>query len=297
MLGRNLHDSPSYKNYKVFSPRRNELDLLISSSVNQYLSEIKPDLIIHAAGKVGGIAANMATPYDFLSENLEMGKNLIAASKEHQVPQFLNFSSSCVYPRFGNSPLKEEDILKGELEPTNEGYALAKIAVMRLGEFAMKGSTFQFKSLIPCNLYGRFDHFDPLKSHLLPSIIMKVHDAKSNNKPSIEVWGSGEVRREFMFASDLADITWKCINRFNELPLTMNIGIGRDYTVNEYYQTSAKVLGWEGEFIHDKTKPEGMKQKLVDNSRMTQMGLKSQTSLEEGIRRTYSYYLKTLENI
>lgn len=295
MVGLNLQEASAAGLHETWSPSRQDVDLCESMEVSAAIKDFRPDLIIHAAGRVGGIAANMAAPYEFLLENLEMGKNLIAGAREHKVPRFLNFSSSCVYPRFGANPLKEEDILKGELEPTNEGYALAKVAIMRLGEFAMKSSSLQFKSLIPCNLYGRFDHFDPLKSHLLPSIVMKVHKAKVEGSPSIDVWGTGEVRREFMYAGDLADITWKCVERFADIPSVMNVGIGRDYTVNEYYQAAAAVLGWKGEFKHDTTKPEGMKQKLVDHSRMTSLGLRAPTSLQDGIKHTYNYYLSTLE--
>ena len=291
MVGRNLRDHSSCSTHTLWAPDRQELNLLDDSSVLLACKDFKPDLIIHAAGRVGGIAANMAAPYDFLAENLTMGMNLIAAAREAKVPRFLNFSSSCVYPRFGKNPLKEDDILKGELEPTNEGYALAKVSIMRLGEFSNKTGALNFKSLIPCNLYGRHDHFDPLKSHLLPSIVMKLHKAKISNATTIDIWGSGEARREFMYASDLASITWECVKIFDRLPITMNIGIGHDYTINQYYQTAAKIIGWKGEFIHDTTKPEGMKQKLVDNQRMLSLGLLAPTNLEDGIRHTLDFYL------
>lgn len=295
MVGRNLLEAASAKKFEIFSPSRHEVDLTNSSAVHAAVAQFKPDLIIHAAGRVGGIAANMAAPYEFLFENLEMGKNLIAAARDLKVPRFLNFSSSCVYPKEGFHPLKEEHILQGPLEPTNEGYALAKLTVMRLGEFAAKSSGLNFKSLIPCNLFGRHDHFDPIKSHLLPSIVMKVHRAKLENLPSIQVWGTGEVRREFMFASDLAALTWQSVDLFEQLPLTMNIGLGHDYSVNDYYTTAAKVLGWEGRLVHDTSKPEGMKQKLVDNSRMKALGMQAKTSLEDGIRATHAFYLSTLK--
>lgn len=293
MVGRNLQDTAPTS---VWAPTSKELNLLSFSSVASALKDYKPDLIIHAAGRVGGIAANMAAPYEFLFENLEMGKNLIAAAREHSPPKFLNFSSSCVYPRLAVNPLKEESILTGELEPTNEGYALAKLSVMRLGEFAAKSSGLNFKSLIPCNLYGCHDHFDPIKSHLLPSIMMKVHKAKLNGDKTIEIWGTGNVRREFMFATDLAQLTWECVKLFDQLPLCMNIGLGHDFSILEYYQTAARVLGFEGEFVFDTTKPEGMKQKLVDNTRMRNLGLRAKTSLENGIKQTFDFYLSTLES-
>ncbi len=295
MVGQNLQESPLAKSHEIWAPTRQEVNLTDSAQVRSAVKDFKPDLIIHSAGRVGGIAANMAAPFEFLQENLEMGKNLIVAARELGTQKFLNYSSSCVYPRFGKNPLNEDDIMKGELEPTNEGYALAKVSVMRLGEFAMKGTSLNFKSLIPSNLYGRYDHFDPLKSHLLPSIVMKIHKAKTEKQKTVDVWGTGNVRREFMYAGDLARITWESIAQFDKLPTTMNVGIGRDFSVNEYYQMVAKVLGWEGEFKHDTSKPEGMMQKLVDDSRMKGLGLKTTTTLEDGIRQTYQYYLSTLE--
>lgn len=291
MVGRNILESTHASGHEVWAPKRSELDLCQSADVTRAVCDFRPDLIIHAAGRVGGIAANVAAPYEFLSENLEMGKNLVAAAREHDTPRFLNFSSSCIYPKEGFHPLKEEHILQGPLEPTNEGYALAKLTVMRLGEFAARGGILSFKSLIPCNLYGRHDHFDPLKSHLLPSIVMKVHRAKSEGQASIEVWGSGEARREFMYAGDLAEVTWQAVERFAELPVTMNVGVGHDHSVNDYYRAAAAVIGWQGHFLHDLTRPEGMKQKLVDNSRMRHLGLAATTSLEEGIRRTHAFYV------
>lgn len=296
MLGKNLLSLLKSKNIDVIAPSSKELNLLDFQLTKAFLEKMKPHMIIHAAGRVGGIAANIAAPYEFLFENLEMGKNLIASAREVKTPQFLNFSSSCVYPRFGKNPLEEKDILNGELEPTNEGYALAKISVMRLGEFATKTGTLNFKSLIPCNLYGLHDHFDPIKSHLLPSIVMKIHQAKINRSSEVEIWGSGEARREFMFTGDLATITLDCVNKFEQLPLCMNIGIGRDYSINDYYQAASKVIGFTGTFKHDLSKPEGMKQKLVDNTRMTNLGLSAKTSLEEGIQQTYQFYLQTLES-
>jgi GDP-L-fucose synthase len=295
MVGRNLLEAVACEKYRLCAPSRRDMDLTQPSEVRALLTDFRPDLIIHTAGRVGGIAANIAAPYDFLYENLEMGKNLIAAARELKVPRLLNFSSSCVYPKEGFHPLKEEHILQGPLEPTNEGYALAKLTVMRLGEFAAKTSTLNFKSLIPCNLYGRHDHFDPVKSHLLPAIIMKIHQAKQENLSRIQVWGTGEVRREFMYASDLAALTWQSVELFDQLPITMNIGLGHDFSVNDYYTTAAKVLAWEGTLEHDTSKPEGMTKKLVDDSRMRALGMKAKTSLEAGIRATYEFYLETLK--
>lgn len=294
MVGKNLREDSKASSYEVWAPNRTEVDLLDAGATRQAVQDFRPDLVLHAAGKVGGIAANIAEPYAFLFENLEMGKNILDASVRAKVPRFLNLSSSCVYPREGKNPLVEESLLMGPLEPTNEGYALAKIAVMRLGEFASKQNKIAFRSVIPCNLYGKYDHFDTVKSHLVPSVLLKVHAAKIQNAATIEIWGSGEARREFMYAGDLASLLWDCVERFDELPLAMNLGLGHDHRVKDYYEIAARVLGWSGKFVHDLSKPEGMRQKLVDHTKMSRMGLAAPTSLESGLRLTYDYYLETL---
>ncbi len=295
MVGRNLLEAAGAKRHVLLAPGRDELDLLDASALNAYLRRERPDLVIHAAGRVGGIAANMAAPYEFMRENLQMGVQPIEAAIAAEVPRFLNFSSSCVYPREAANPLRETSILTGPLEPTNEGYALAKLAVMKLGQFADSQGRLSFKTLLPCNLYGRYDRFDPVKSHLLPSIVLKVHRALEQHSPTVEVWGTGRARREFMLASDLARITWTCIDQFDNLPAVMNVGVGTDHSIDDFYQTVAKVLGWQGKLSHDTTRPEGMAQKLVDTSHMRTLGLAADTSLEAGIKETYEYFLSSLQ--
>ncbi len=293
MVGRNLLEHPAIGEFEVLAPRSAELDLCNFNEVQAYLRAHQPDMVIHAAGKVGGIQANMREPVGFLLENLDMGRNIVWASRQAGVKQLLNLGSSCMYPRNHNEPLKEDLVLKGELEPTNEGYALAKVVTARLCEYIMReDASYQYKTLIPCNLYGRYDKFDPAHSHLIPAIIHKVHQAKQNGQESVEIWGDGTARREFMYSGDLADALVRAIKEFEVLPVMMNIGLGHDYTINEYYQAAADVMGYTGAFAHDLSKPVGMARKLVSVERQLAWGWRAQNELRSGIEKTYDYYLR-----
>ncbi|GAB5604023.1 GDP-L-fucose synthase family protein [Sideroxyarcus sp. TK5] len=293
MVGRNLLEHPAIGEFEVLAPRSAELDLCNFNEVQAYLRAHQPDMVIHAAGKVGGIQANMREPVGFLLENLDMGRNIVWASRQAGVKQLLNLGSSCMYPRNHNEPLKEDLVLKGELEPTNEGYALAKVVTARLCEYIMReDASYQYKTLIPCNLYGRYDKFDPAHSHLIPAIIHKVHQAKQNGQESVEIWGDGTARREFMYSGDLADALVRAIKEFEVLPAMMNIGLGHDYTINEYYQAAADVMGYTGVFAHDLSKPVGMARKLVSVERQLAWGWRAQNELRSGIEKTYDYYLR-----
>lgn len=293
MVGRNLLEHSAIGEFEVLAPRSNELDLCDFNAVQAYLRKHRPNMVIHAAGKVGGIQANMREPVSFLMENLDMGRNIVWAAHQAGIKRLINLGSSCMYPRNHSEPLGEEMVLKGELEPTNEGYALAKVVTARLCEYIMReDDTFQYKTLIPCNIYGRFDKFDPAHSHLVPAIIHKVHQAKQSGQQAVEIWGDGTARREFMYAGDLADAVVRAINNFDTLTTYMNVGLGRDYTINEYYQTVAEVMGYSGSFIHDLGKPVGMARKLVSVARQHAWGWSARHDLRDGIEKTYSYYLK-----
>jgi GDP-L-fucose synthase len=293
MVGRNLLEHTGIKEFDVLAPRSSEVNLLDFTAVKNYLAKNRPDMVIHAAGKVGGIQANIREPVGFLLENLDMGRNIVLASYQTGTKRLLNLGSSCMYPRGHDDPLKEEMILKGELEPTNEGYALAKIVAARLGEYIMReDASFQCKTIIPCNLYGRHDKFEPANSHLIPAIIHKVHIAKQSNQPSVEIWGDGTARREFMYAGDLADAIVRSIRKFESLPPIINIGLGHDHTINEYYQATAEVMGYAGEFTHDLEKPVGMMRKLVNTEQQLAWGWRPRHGLHDGIEKTYYYYLK-----
>lgn len=297
MVGRNIAEFKNAQDYTLLTPTSKELDLLDRASVDAYLEENTPDIVIHCAGLVGGIQANMVNPVKFLVDNTQMGLNIIMASKETGVKQLINMSSSCMYPREATNPLGEDLILKGELEPTNEGYAIAKVTSTRLCEYIHReDETYQYKTVIPCNLYGKYDKFDPKHSHMLPAVIKKIHEAKERGQDSLDIWGDGEVRREFMYAEDLADFIYYALKNFEKMPQNINVGLGHDYTINEYYEEIAEVIEYEGTFVHDLSKPVGMKQKLIDDTKLKKFDWKYKTSLKEGIQKIYEYYKKEIVN-
>ncbi len=293
MVGRNLQAHARANSHTILAPRSGELDLTNAASTNAFVAQHQPDLIIHAAGKVGGIQANIAAPVEFLELNTTIGRNILMAARAARIPRLLNLSSSCMYPAAGRNPLTEDQILTGPLEPTNEGYALAKIFAMRLCDYITREDPeLQYKTLIPCNLYGPHDKFDPGASHLLPAIITKVHDAMTTGEASVEIWGDGTARREFMYAEDAADGIWHAVEHFETLPALMNLGLGHDHSVNEYYAAAATAIGWQGNFTHDLSKPVGMKQKLTSVDKQTTWGWQPKHSLTEGILKTYQFYLE-----
>lgn len=293
MVGKNILEHPKAQEFDFLTPNSKELNLLNYSGIESYLSAHKPDLIIHAAGKVGGIQANIQEPVEFLTENMMMAMNLIQCAFKKRIANFINLGSSCMYPRNAPNPLSEELILKGELEPTNEGYALAKIAAVKLCEYVNKQDpSLLYKTVIPCNLYGRHDKFGESNSHMIPAVIKKIYEAKINNNPSIEIWGDGTARREFMYAQDLADFIFYAINNLEMMPQNINVGLGYDFSIFEYYQTIANCIGYKGIFNYNLSKPVGMKQKLVDTTKLKNFGWESTTSLSEGINNTLNFYLE-----
>ncbi len=292
MVGRNIVECPLASNHEILSPTIKELNLLDASSIDKYMRTNRPEMVIHAAGIVGGIQANIAQPVKFLVDNMQMGFNILMTSKTHEVKRFMNLGSSCMYPRDAQNPLSEDLILKGELEPTNEGYAIAKVASTRLCEYINReDESFLYKTVIPCNLYGKYDKFDPEHSHMIPAVIRKIDDAKRQNKESIDIWGDGLARREFMYATDFADFIYYAIDHFETMPQNINVGLGHDYTINEYYQKIANAVGYQGSFTHDLSRPTGMQQKLIDDTKLKEFGWWHKTSLEQGVQKTYDYFV------
>lgn len=291
MVGRNIRDQAEAGLHDLVAPPSRELDLTDAAATDAYVARLEPDMIIHAAGRVGGIQANMAHPVEFLVENLDMGRNIVMAARKAGVPRLLNIGSSCMYPRAAPNPLEESTVLTGELEPTNEGYALAKVMTARLCDYVRRSQPeLAYKTLIPCNIFGIHDKFDPAVSHLLPAIIRKIDEAKRTGADTVEIWGSGEARREFMFASDLAQGIWTAVTRFDDLPGMMNMGVGQDHSINDYYAAVARVIGWSGTFTHDLGKPVGMKQKLVSVALQRQFGWMPSTPLDDAIAQTYAHF-------
>lgn len=292
MVGRNFLHAARNAGLDVDAPGRAQLDLLDLPATVRYVGDSNPDIVVHCAGVVGGIAANIAAPYEFAYSNLQIGMNLVSAAHQAGVTKLINLGSSCMYPREAENPLREDTILSGPLEPTNEGYAIAKIAVARLCDYLSGEHGVQYKTIIPCNLYGLFDNFDRQSGHLVPAVIRKVTDAVSRGDDTVEIWGDGTARREFMFAGDLADFLCFAINNFQRMAAYTNVGLGHDHSVNDYYSVIARIAGFGGRFSHDLSKPVGMKQKLVDTSRQTALGWQPATSLEDGIQMTCEYFLE-----
>jgi GDP-L-fucose synthase len=296
MLGSAIQRSlNSREEHTVIGLTRADVDLTNRAAVEATMTELNPQLVIHAAAKVGGIQANIDQPVEFLTTNLEIDSNVILSSLSAGVSEFIYVGSSCMYPRDHKQPLVESDILSGELEPTNEGYALAKIVGAKLCEYASKSVGVSYRTIIPSNLYGPRDNFDPTTSHLLASVIRKVHEAKVSRSESIDVWGSGEARREFTFIEDLASWLSSAISKVELLPQYLNLGFGRDYSVNDYYLAAMQVIGYEAELRHDHSRPEGMKRKLMDSSLARQVaGWNPQTEIDKGIEMTYQWYLRQM---
>jgi GDP-L-fucose synthase len=291
MVGRNVRDLASERGVEIVAPSRSEVDLADGRAVADHLRRAGPEIVIHAAGRVGGIEANIREPVAFLTENWDMGRNVVMAARAAGVRRLVNLGSSCMFPKDSPRPLTEDDVLSGPLEPTNEAYAIAKSAVQRLGAYVSREDPrFQFKTLIPCNLYGRYDSFDPSRSHLAAAAIVKLHKATTEGAPTVDIWGDGSARREFLYAGDLADAILTAVERFDSLPPVMNVGAGRDWTVDEYYRAVAGAVGFTGTFTHDLTKPVGMRRKLMDVGLARQWGWTARTSLQDGLAQTYAFY-------
>lgn len=291
MVGRNIRESAP-QGITLIAPTRAELDVTDPAAVLAAMSAAKADFVIHSAGRVGGIAANMADPAGFLSQNLRMGLAVLEAADMLGIP-CLNLASSCIYPPEAPNPLREDMLLTGGLEPTNEGYALAKLSVLRLGQYLNQAAgQSRIKTVIACNLYGRHDHFDPFTAHLIPAVVLKVHTAKEEGG-DVEIWGDGAARREFLYAGDFAKMIWHAVANFEQLPDIMNLGLGTDYSVLDYYKAAAEVIGWQGQFRFDTSRPVGMRRKLVDTSRQRELGFPAPMPLAQGIAETYRFFLET----
>jgi GDP-L-fucose synthase len=272
-----------------------ELDLKNQKSVFNFFKQEKPEAVIDAAARVGGILANNDFPYQFLMENMQIQNNLIDSALKSGIEKFIFLGSSCIYPKFAPQPLKEEYLLTNSLEPTNEWYAIAKITGVKACQAIRKQFNKEYVSLMPTNLYGTHDNFDLQTSHVLPAMLRKFHEAKLNRAP-VKLWGSGTPMREFLFVDDMAEAVVYALE--NKLPEYLyNVGSGKDITIKELAETIQKVTGHEGEIIWDSEKPDGTPRKLMDVSKMKEMGWSYSTELEEGIEKTYAWFLDNIENI
>lgn len=278
-----------------------ELDLIRQSDVEKFFSIVKPDYVVVAAAKVGGILANNTYRAQFIYENLMIESNLIHAAYKNGVEKLLFLGSSCIYPKLAPQPLKEEYLLTGTLEYTNEPYAIAKIAGIKLCESYFKQYGCNYISVMPTNLYGPYDNFNLETSHVLPALIRKFHEAKTKNLDSVEVWGTGKPKREFLYVEDLADAIYFIMQKVNAKDLYdngishINIGSGEDQTISELVSIIAEVIGYKGKINYDVTKPDGTPRKLMDISRLHSLGWKHKTELKEGIGKAYNWFLENVK--
>jgi len=276
-----------------------ELDLRNQKNVNEFIQNLQPDLIIDAAARVGGILANDTYPYQFLLDNMLIQNNLIEAAHNCDVKKFIFLGSSCIYPKEAKQPLKEEYLLTGPLEKTNEWYAIAKISGVKLIESLRKQYSRDYVSLMPTNLYGPFDNFDLKTSHVLPAMIRKFHEAKNNHNSDVELWGSGKPKREFLHVDDLAAaVLFVCQNQMeNHL---YNVGSNSDLSIKELSKLIQEEVGHSGKIIWDSTKPDGTMRKIMDSKKLNNMGWFHNINLSDGIKMTYSWFLenqKSLKNV
>ena len=300
MVGSAIWRTLTEKGYtNLIGASSSTLDLRNQQAVNQFFEQEKPAVIIDAAAKVGGILANNDFPYQFIMENMQIQNNLIDAALKTGVEKFIFLGSSCIYPKLAPQPLKEEYLLTDTLEPTNEWYAIAKITGVKACQAIRKQFNKDFVSLMPTNLYGTHDNFDLKSSHVLPAMMRKFHEAKiksetTGNSEPVELWGSGTPMREFLFVDDMAQSVVFALE--NKLPdYLYNVGTGEDLTIRQLAETIQKITGHQGEIIWDSSKPDGTPRKLMDISKMHALGWKHQVQLEEGIQKTYDWFLENID--
>ena len=273
-----------------------EIDLRNQQAVLDFYNQEQPEVVIDAAAKVGGILANNDFPYQFLMENLQIQTNLIDGAHKADIEKFIFLGSSCIYPKLAPQPLKEEYLLTDSLESTNEWYAIAKITGVKSCQAICKQYKKDYVSLMPTNLYGSFDNFDLQSSHVLPAMLRKFHEAKINKHSDVTLWGSGTPMREFLFVDDMAEAVVFALE--NNLPEYLyNVGSGKDITIKELAEIIQKVIGHQGKIIWDTSKPDGTPKKLMDVSKMKERGWVYSTDLEDGIKKTYQWFLENIDNI
>ena len=295
MLGKSLMDQFKKKNYTFLAPSSKELNLLNLSSIKKYLNNKKPNYIIHLAGYVGGIGANMNDPIKFLHSNMLMGMNLIDIAHKMEIKNFLNIGSSCIYPTKEIGPMSENKLLSGDFEKTNEGYALAKLSIIKFCEYVAKSKDYNYFSLIPCNIYGPNDNFDEKTGHVVSSLIDRIYRAKKNNLKTVEIWGTGKSKREFIYVDDVSKAILKFL--FNKKLIKknlywLNIGMGSDLNIKNLYLKISKLIGYKGNFVHNLNKPDGTARKLLNIRKAKNLGWTPKTKLINGLKKTINWYIK-----
>lgn len=278
----------NYKN--IIATSREDVDLLDRSAVRALLKKERPQYLFMAAAKVGGIEANRSQPADFILQNLVMQNNIIEAAHDFAIKKMLFLGSNCIYPKFTEQPVKESSLLDGELEPTNEAYAIAKIAGIKMCQAYRKQYGDNYICAMPCNLYGKNDNYHLSNAHVLPALLRKFHEAKVNKIPMVLVWGTGQAMREFMFSDDAADASIFLMKNYEDSEV-INIGTGKEVSIWELAETIKRVVGYEGRIEWDTSKPDGTIRKLLDTTKLNDLGWGYKVNLHDGISRTYQYFL------
>lgn len=275
---------------EIVVAERSNCDLRVSEQVDRYVARLKPDVVFLAAGKVGGIHANSTLPVDFIADNLAIAQNVISAAYQSGVKKLLFLASSCIYPRMAPQPMTEEMLLSGPLEPTNQWYAIAKIAGLKLCEAYRLQYGADFISAMPTNLYGQGDNYHPDNSHVPAALLRRFHEAKTNCHATVTVWGTGSPRREFLAVDDLADACVFLVKHYSDVQF-LNVGTGEDITIAEFAQIVSNVVGYRGRIVFDPSRPDGAPRKLLDVSRINALGWRAKTAVNEGLRHMYSDFL------
>lgn len=292
LVGSALHRRMAAEGYSnLLLQARDQLELTDQAAVHRFFAQQRPEYVFLVAGKVGGIRANDSYPADFIYQNLVLATNVIHAAAQSGVRKLLFTGSSCIYPRLASQPIHEESLLAGPLEPTNQWYAIAKIAAIKLAQAYRRQHGFRAISAMPTNLYGPGDNFDFETSHVLPALLRKFHEAHLSGAPSVSVWGTGTPRREFLHVDDLAEALIFLMLHYDQEEI-INVGTGEDLTVRELCDIIRQVVGYAGELVFDSSKPDGTPRKLLDVSRLRQLGWRPRIGLREGIAQTYSWYVQ-----
>lgn len=292
MLGKSIIKIFHKQKYKLFFPKRNELDLTNSIKICNYIKKRKITCVVHAAGKVGGIQDNINFPYIYLFENMNINNGVIEGSRKANIKKFLFIGSSCMYPKNINKPIMEEDMLKSPLEDTNEGYALSKIIGYKLCEYSNKQYKTKFKTIVATNLYGENDKFKGNKAHLVSAIMQKAYDAKRNNYKKVEIWGNGNARRDFIHVDELSKFILFSFKNYNKIPYLINFGTGKDLTINQFYKKIFKILNIKVKFFNNLKKPSGMKKKLLSNKKLKKINYNTKFEFEKKIKQTFQNEFK-----
>lgn len=291
MVGQSIVRALNNESCHILTVGRDQVDLRNQAAVHQWFDQNKPDVVFLAAAKVGGILANSTYPADFLADNLSIQQNILMASKENNVQKLLFLGSSCIYPRMAPQPLVEESLLTGPLEETNQWYAMAKISGLKMVEALRKQYGLDHISCMPTNLYGPGDTYHKENSHVIPALILKFHEAKMQNKPTVMVWGTGQVMREFLYVDDLAAACVHLMKVYSgEVPI--NVGTGQDVTILELAHVISEVVGFKGDIVFDTDKPDGTPRKLLNIDRLTQLGWQYKVRLEDGLKMAYDDFLR-----